>query len=296
MKKTSYSSRTFRLCLVVSALIVLWRPTIQAQEEFELGKPIGSRAFNIELQVGRADYVERVSIAPVRSEWDAAFVRLAGDLVFEGTEPLLFRLHGAFFATDSAEERWREGNTVMQVNRMESSGGEMGLDGGLPVAKGEAGGARAWLGVAYRNQSFERSGFRSTIGPDPGFGPVGERYDLLLVRAELEGSVEVTPSVFVEAAGQVGYVLFSRADNDLLGVIETRGGVVLESRFDLRWQLDERHALALGLRLGVQDLDGDVKRLSPVQDRAGNVFDRIVEWPDNRFETLAVALRWSYSF
>ena len=275
---------------------MLWVPAVLAQEGFELGDTIGSNVFNIELQVGQADYAETVSIAPVRSEWDATFVRLAGDLVFEARDPVQLRLQASFFVTDSAQEQWREAGVVSQVNRMDSTGAELGLDGGVPLAKGERGDLMAWAGFAYRNHSFERSRFRSTLGPDPGFGPVGERYDLLLVRAELAGSLMLSPTLFVDAAGQIGYVFFSRANNDLLGVIETSGGVVLESRLDLRWQLDERHALAAGLRLGVQDLDGDVKRLSPVRDLAGNVFDRIVEWPDNRFEVIAVALRWSYSF
>ena len=284
-----------RKCLWVLPLCV-WSIGVSAQDEFEFGTIIHNREFNFELQVGRADYREEVSIAPVESDWDAILVRLAGELIFETRGFLLTRLQGGFFATEEEEERWTERGVLAQRNLMDTSGAELGLDAGMAMVRNERGLLRGWAGLAYRNQSFERSGFRSTLGPDPGFGPVGERYDLLLVRAELDGRIRLAPSLFIDAAGQVGYVFFSRADNDLLGAIETSGGTVIESRLDLRWQLNEQHALSFGLRFGLQDLNGDVKQLSPVRDLSGNLFDRIVEWPDNRLEVVALALRWSCSF
>lgn len=277
---------------LLAAGLMLAGASAVAQEGFELEPVIRTADFALELGVGSAEYSEQVAIAPVESAWDATAVQVGASLVTSGRSPLLARLQGLFWATDEAEETWRESGALVQRNQLEASGAEFGADLGVPIVRAERGRVRGWGGAAYRNQQFDRSAFESSLLGSADFGAVGERYDVVLVRAELEGRLSLATSLFVEAGGLAGYAVYTRADNDLLGTIDSSGGTVLEGRLDVGWQANERHAFSAGVRWGAQDLEGETESRGVERLGGGNFAQRIVEWPDNQWDTALFAVRW----
>ncbi len=258
---------------------------VYSQEESE-------HPFVLEASVGAGvtGYEERVSIAPVISDWDAAAGTLS--LRVHSTSSFL-QPYGEFRYTSSVTnvEKWRESGVLVQENDLSYLAGDLRAGIRVPMKPGRNTQLIPRFGAVVTLEEFTRNDFFFLVQGATLFTTDREVMESVLTAGPSVGLsfvLNLQDSLSLKLDSEFAWLAYTEADNDGFNVnIEGDGGWKWSSQLLLVKQLKrEGRRIGLSLTADFQEIDGSVV----------NTTGRRLEYPDNTLERVFVELIWSASF
>lgn len=241
--------------------------------------------------VGYADYSEQGNYFAVESDWTA----VALDLMVEAqgrmakTNPYL---RVRFTGSDQDTEKWKEQGVVVQENEMAMAGIDFNLGVEMPWQTGKSTFIPS-VGIRAGYQRFVRRNFVRYDGLSRIYGPGGkvtENVQTYGIGGGVAFKYPLGENWILEAETAGYWVFYTYADNDGFNIgIEGEGGRSWTSSLSIAKKLRKPgQSLGLMLSADLQWREGSLKN----QDPGGST----VEWPDNEWQILSLALFWRGEF
>ena len=232
---------------------------------------------------GRVTYEEHArEVAIIDSDWTALLGGMKAEINEMKASWYAFALEGTIWTSDRNEEEWNA-YSFRQTNDLSVWGAEgkalLGIT--LPIAEGCR--LTPLGGVSYRYQTFTRNNFKINYIPAD-TETVTEKYPLFSAGGGLNAEI-----IFPKGFGLFGRVLYfdvisSRAENSLLGDIKGEGGYIWTAEAGMEWTDGVSFALGAAASYEFQSLDG------------GMDDSDLVEWPENKLESIALVGAFRFFF
>lgn len=270
----------------LSYLLLFWPLCVFCSED-----PVFDVRAGLHAGAGWVSYEERVSIAPIRSEWDAAAGRIGADLL---ATQWPIQLYGEFLYTFTAEdvEQWRESGVLVQENELTYEGTDLRVGIQYPIQELETFTLIPRAGLVVQWENYERDNFFLLREGGALFNIDQEINETVLAAGPSAGvslRADVNDQLSVLFDTEVVWLGIAEAENDGFDVtIDDGEGWKWSGQLAIILALAESgSSVSLSLHADVREIDG--ARLD--QPDGG-----IVEWPDNTLERYMLEVTWITTF